>query len=397
MSAPHSVIVGAVRTPFGKFGASLASQSAVELGAHAVRELLARFPVPADQVDEVIMGLVIQAGLGQIPSRQVALKAGLPVTVRSVTVNKVCASGLKAVTMADTQIRAGDGSLYVAGGTESMSNAPYLLQKARWGYRMGHDQLIDAVIHDGLWCAFHDVHMAVHGANVAKELGISREAQDAWAARSHQRAAKAIQSGRFAKEIAPIHLPQKKGDPLVIDKDEAVRADTTVEALQKLKPVFVPDGSITAGNAPGLNDGAAALLVASPDKANALGLRPLARIVAKGEVAGEPPYLATVPALAIKQALLKANLSVKDLGLIEINEAFAAVALTGLKLLEADPEILNVHGGAIALGHPIGASGARILGTLLAEMIERGVRYGAAAICSGSGQGDAVILENLTL
>lgn len=393
----HSVIVGAMRTPFGKFGGSLAALSAVDLGSHAVRELLARFPVPTDQIDEVILGLVVQAGLGQIPSRQVLMQAGLPVTTRANLVNKVCASGLKAVTMADTQIRAGDSELVVAGGMESMSNAPYLLKKARWGYRMGHDQLVDSVIHDGLWCAKHDVHMAVHGANVAKELGVSREEQDAWAARSHQRAAKAIQSGRFAKEIAPISLPQKKGDPVLVDKDEAVRADTTVEALQKLKPVFVSDGSITAGNAPGLNDGAAALLVASPAKAQSLGLRPLARIVAKGEVAGEPPYLATVPALAIKLALQKAGLSVKDLGLIEINEAFAAVALTSLKMLEADPETVNVNGGAIALGHPIGASGARILGTLVAEMLERGVKYGAAAICSGSGQGDAVILENLTL
>lgn len=393
----YAVIVAATRTPFGKFGGGLAGLKAVDLGAHVIKAALSAAGVPGDQVDEVIMGTVIQAGQGQIPSRQAALKAGLPVEVRSTTINKVCASGMKAVTMADTAIRAGDGEIYVAGGMESMSNAPYLLPGARWGARMGNAQMVDAMINDGLWCALKDVHMAVHGANVAAEYGISREEQDAWAARSHQRAAAAIDSGRFAKEITPVSIPQKKGDPVVVEHDEPVRRDTTADKLAKLPPVFTKDGSITAGNAPGVNDGAAALVVMSAKRAAAMGLKPLARIVSYGEVGQEAPYLATVPALAIKEALRKAKLSVSDLDLIEINEAFAAVALTSIKLLEADPEKVNVHGGAVALGHPIGASGARILGTLLQELIERKARYGAAAICSGAAQGDAVILENLTL
>jgi acetyl-CoA C-acetyltransferase len=391
------VIVSASRTPFGKFGGGLMSLSAVELGAHAIRTALEKAGVAPDQVDEVIMGIVLQAGVGQIPSRQAAIKAGLPVEVRSNTINKVCASGMKAVTLAAQAIRAGDGEVFVAGGMESMSNAPYLLPQARFGARMFDAKMVDAMVHDGLWCALHDVHMAVHGANVAAEFGVTREQQDEWAARSHQRAAAAIASGRFAQEIAPVTIPQKKGDPIVVKDDESVRQDTTVEKLAKLAPVFSKDGSITAGNAPGVNDGAAALVVMSQKRAEAMGLKPLARIVSVGEVGQEAPYLATVPALAIKQALGKAGLSVNDLSFIEINEAFSAVALTSTKLLEADPERVNVNGGAVALGHPIGASGARILGSLMYQLLNSKQRYGAAAICSGAAQGDAVILENLTL
>jgi acetyl-CoA C-acetyltransferase len=321
----------------------------------------------------------------------------LPVEVRSNTINKVCASGMKAVTLAAQAIRAGDGEIYVAGGMESMSNAPYLLPQARFGARMFDGKMVDAMVHDGLWCALQDVHMAVHGANVADEYGVTREQQDEWACRSHQRAAAAIESGRFAQEITPVTIPQKKGDPIVVKDDESVRKDTTVEKLAKLAPVFKKDGSITAGNAPGVNDGAAALVVMSEKRAKAMGLKPLARIVAVGEVGQEAPYLATVPALAIKQALTKAGLTVDDLSFIEINEAFAAVALTSTKLLEADPEKVNVNGSAVALGHPIGASGARLLATLTYQLINSKQRYGAAAICSGAAQGDAVILENLTL
>jgi acetyl-CoA C-acetyltransferase len=391
------VIVSATRTPFAKFGGAFASLSAVDLGAHAIKAALTRAGVPADQVDEVIMGIVLQAGVGQIPSRQAAIKAGLPVEVRSNTVNKVCASGMKAVTLAAQAIRAGDGEIFIAGGMESMSNAPYLLPSARFGARMFDSKMVDAMVHDGLWCALKDVHMAVHGANVAAEFGITREAQDAWAERSHLRAAAAIASGRFAQEITPVTIPQKKGDPIVVKDDESVRPDTTAEKLAKLAPVFSKEGSITAGNAPGVNDGAAALVVMGAKRAAAMGLKPLARIVSVGEVGQEAPYLATVPALAIKQALAKAGLQVSDLSLIEINEAFAAVALTSIKLLEADPETVNVHGGAVALGHPIGASGARLLTTLAYELMASKQRYGAAAICSGAAQGDAVILENLTL
>jgi acetyl-CoA C-acetyltransferase len=391
------VIVAATRTPFAKFGGGLASLSAVDLGAHAIRAVLAQAGVAPELVDEVIMGIVLQAGVGQIPSRQAAIKAGLPVEVRSNTVNKVCASGMKAVTLAAQAIRAGDGEIFVAGGMESMTNAPYLVPSARFGARMFDSKMVDAMVHDGLWCALKDVHMAVHGANVAAEFGITREQQDEWSFRSHQRAAAAIASGRFAEEITPVTIPQKKGDPIVVSQDESVRQDTTVEKLAKLAPVFTKDGSITAGNAPGVNDGAAALVVMGQKRAAALGMKPLARIVSVGEVGQEAPYLATVPALAIKQALGKAGLAVNDLSFIEINEAFAAVALTSIKLLEADAERVNVNGGAVALGHPIGASGARILGTLTRQLLNSKARYGAAAICSGAAQGDAVILENLTL
>lgn len=391
------VIVQARRTPIGKFGGSLASLSAVELGAHAIKAVLEGTPVNSDNLDEVIMGMVVTAGVGQIPARQAAGKAGLATHVKALHINKVCASGMKAVGLAAQAIRGGDREIVIAGGMESMSNTPYLLPKARWGMRMGDSQMVDAMIHDGLWCSFHDVHMILHGSQVARETGISRAEQDEWALRSHQLAAKAHSSGRYANEISPVSLPQKKGDALIVDNDESVRGDSTLEKLASLKPVMDKEGSITAGNAPGINDGAAALLLMSRAKADALGLKPLARVVSYGEVADDYPYLARTPANAIKDALQRAQMNIGQLDLIEINEAFAAVTLLSMKMLEVSPEIVNVNGGAIAMGHPIGASGARLVSTLVHELIAQGKRFGAAGICSGAAQGDAIIVENLTL
>jgi acetyl-CoA C-acetyltransferase len=362
-----------------------------------IKEAVARAGVEGDLVDNVLMGTVVQAGLGQIPARQAAIAAGLPVTTSALTINKVCASGLRAVTMADTFQRAGEGDVFVAGGMESMSNAPYLLKKARFGYRMGNGELIDSMIHDGLWCAFDDCHMGVHGTNVSKEFGITRDAMDAWSARSHQRAHAAYEAGRFGNEVMAVTVPQGKADPLVVSRDEAIRGDTTADKLAKLKPVFGAEGLITAGNAPGVNDGAAALVLMSEEKAQALGLKPLAAIVGHAMVGERTPYLHTVPALAIQKALKNAGLKVDDLSVIEVNEAFAAVTLHSMAMLEADPERVNVKGGAVAMGHPIGASGARIVTTIVHELIASGKRYGAAGICSGAAQGDAVILENLTI
>lgn len=391
------VIVQARRTPIGKFGGSLASLSAIELGGLAIKAVLEGTPVDSDQLDEVIMGMVVTAGVGQIPARQAAAKAGLATHVKALHINKVCASGMKAVGLAAQAIRSGDRSVMVAGGMESMSNTPYLLPKARWGMRMGDSQMVDAMIHDGLWCSFHDVHMILHGSNVARETGISRAEQDEWALRSHLLAAKAHSSGRFANEISPVTLVQKKGDPIIVSNDESVRGDSTLEKLASLKPVMDKEGSITAGNAPGINDGAAALLLMSRAKADELGLKPLARIVSYGEVADDYPYLAHTPANAIKDALQRAQMNIGQLDLIEINEAFAAVTLLSTKMLEVSPDIVNVNGGAIAMGHPIGASGARLVSTLVHELIHQGKRFGAAGICSGAAQGDAIIVENLTL
>lgn len=423
----RTVIVSAVRTPFGKLSGSLASQTAVDLGAHVIREALARGGVDPSLVDNVIMGEVLQAGVGQIPSRQAALRAGLPDTVHSLTINKVCASGMRAITLADQFQRLGDGEVFVAGGMESMTNAPYYLTKARSGYRMGNAEILDGMIHDGLWCAFHNKHMGEHGHNVAKEFGISRQEQDDWAARSHQRAHAAWEAGKFAEEVVPVLVPQGKKDPVVVARDESIRPDTTAETLAKLKPVFGgPEGLITAGNAPGINDGAAALVLMSEARARQLGLEPLAAIVGYGMVATDPPYLHIVPAMAIGRALERTGLTLDQMDLLEINEAFAAVTLTSLRLLAAERALVgagvggsasqggkveigrvsedrlaalaertNVNGGAVAMGHPIGASGARIVATLAYELGRRGGRYGVAAICSGSAQGDAVIIENL--
>lgn len=389
----ETVIVSFARTPFGSFLGSLKDIPAVDLGALAIRESLQRAGVAPEMVDYCLMGMVIQAGAGQIPSRQASMKAGLPPEVPSDTIGKVCASSLRAVNLGDVLIRAGEADIVVAGGMESMSRAPYLLDTARTGARMGHGRMVDAMIHDGLWCSFHDVHMGVHGGDVAEEFGIGREEQDLWALRSQTRAVAAIDEGKLSGEIVPVPVPQKKGEPLIFAVDELPRRNTSLEALAKLPPVFKKGASVTAGNAPPISDGASALVLMSREKAEELGVKPLATIVAQGTASAPPPYIATVPALAGKKALEKAGMNAGDLGLIEVNEAFAAVALTSIKLGGWDPEIVNVNGGAIALGHPIGASGGRILMTLLSEMQRRKARYGMATICSGAAQGEATIIR----
>jgi acetyl-CoA C-acetyltransferase len=391
----ETVIVDGLRTPFGKMGGVFASLSAVKLTSPLIKELVARHKIDQNSIDEVIIGQVVQAGAGQVPSRQALLEAGLPNTCESTTVNKVCASGMRAVTIADLRIRANDAEIVLAGGMESMSQAPYMVEanSARFGKRMGHVSFQDAMIKDGLECPVAGVHMAVHGANVADEFKISREDQDKWAMRSHQKAVQAHEKGLFNCEILPLEVPAGKGQTKKIDRDEAPRPDTNMEALGKLKPVFTKDGSVTAGNAPGVNDGACMLLVMSSDKARELGLKPLAKIVAHASIGQDVPYLATVPALATQKAMKKAGLTIKDIELMEINEAFASVALKSMNMLGIDESKVNVNGGAIAMGHPIGASGARIILTLAREMERRGAKYGAAAICSGTAQGDCVILS----
>ncbi|HEY9856202.1 MAG TPA: acetyl-CoA C-acetyltransferase [Stenomitos sp.] len=400
----RTVIVSTARTPFGKLSGSLSNFTAPELGALVIREALSRAGVAPETVDNVLMGIVLQAGVGQIPSRQAAMKAGVPAHVASLTINKVCASGMRAVTLADQLAKVEDGEIFVAGGMESMTNAPYMLKKARGGYRMGHGEILDGMMHDGLTCAFHHVAMGVHGDTTAAEFGQSREEMDAWSARSHQLAHAATTSGRFAPEIVGVEVPVGKNKPPVtFDQDESIRPDSNVETLAKLKPAFTKDGVITAGNAPGISDGAAALVVMTERKAHALGLKPLAAIVGHAKVGLEPQYLSTVPGLAIQKALAKTGLALDQMDLFEINEAFAAVTLRSTEILaEGDQgklaslrERTNVNGGAIALGHPIGASGARIVASLAHELNRRGARYGVAAICSGAAQGDAVILERI--
>jgi acetyl-CoA C-acetyltransferase len=388
----ETVVLGGARTPFGKFGGALKDLPAVELGGIAIREALNRSKVPDDQVDEVIMGMVLQGGAGQIPSRQAARRAGLPWEVQTETINKVCASGLRSATLADQVIRAGDADVVVAGGMESMSNAPYIVPGARWGQRMGDGKFIDLMIHDGLWCAFDGVHMVVHGSNVAAEYAVSREEQDEWALRSHRRAIAAIDSGKLAEEIVPVTVKSRKKE-VVVDQDESPRRDTSLEKLASLPPVFLKDGSITAGNAPGVNDGAAALVLASAKKAEELGVRPMARILGHAAVGMEARYFPITPAYAVKKLLKKHDLTIDDIDLFEVNEAFAAVTLTNGKILGWDQEKVNVNGGAVALGHPIGASGARILLTLIYELRRRGGGLGVAAICSGAAQGDAVLVR----
>lgn len=389
----ETVIVSFARTPFGAFLGSLKDVPATELGALVIREAVARAGIAGGAVDYCLMGMVVQAGAGQIPSRQATLKAGLPVEVPSDTIGKVCASSLRAVNLADALIRAGEAEVVVAGGMENMSAAPYLLEKARSGYRMGNGQLVDAMIRDGLWCAIHDVHMGVHGGDVALEFGIGREEQDRWALRSQQLAVKAADAGLLREEIVPVPVPQKKGEPLLFAADELPRREASLEALAKLPAVFKKDACVTAGNAPPISDGASALVLMSRERAEKLGIEPLAAIVSQAAVSAPAPYIATVPALAGKKALEKAGLLAKDLDLIEVNEAFAAVALTSIRLGGWDSEVVNVNGGAIAFGHPIGASGGRILMTLLAEARRRGARYGMAAICSGAAQGEATIIR----
>lgn len=389
------VIASAVRTAIGTFGGSLKDVPAVELGALVVKEALKRAGVAGDQVDEVILGNVLQAGLGQNPARQAGVKASLPVEVPAITINKVCGSGLKAVNLAAQAIMAGDAEIIVAGGMENMSRAPYVLDGARWGYRMGDGKVVDAMIKDGLWCAFGNTHMGITAENIAERFGISREEQDAFAATSQQRAIEAIKSGRFKEEIVPVAIPQKKGDPVMFEVDEFPRAGTTAEGLAKLKPAFKADGTVTAGNASGINDGAAAFVVMSARRAQELGIKPMAVVRSYASAGVDPAIMGTGPVPASRKALAKAGLAVGALDLVEANEAFAAQAVYVTKELDLDPGKTNVNGGAIALGHPIGASGARILVTLIHEMAKRGSRYGLATLCIGGGQGVATVVERV--
>jgi len=380
----RSVIVSAVRTPFGKLGGALAAKQATELGSIVIRAALDRAGVENDEVEYVIMGQVLQGGAGQAPSRQASIGAGLPIEVGSDTINKVCASSIRAVEMADQMIRAGDQQVVVAGGMESMSNAPYVLKKARFGYRLGDGTLIDLMIHDGLTSSFDNRHMVEQASFVSRELGIAREDQDRWALRSHERAVQAIDEGKFRDEIVPV------GEFAV---DEGPRRDTSYEKLAALKPVFDPEGTTTAGNAPGVNDGASALVVTSEEFARKRGLEVLATIVSQAYVADEFAYLARTPAKAGEKALAKAGKKIGDVERVELNEAFSSVVLNSAKMLDADPEKVNVNGGAVALGHPIGASGGRILSTMIYELRRNGGGLGLAAICSGGGQGDALLIE----
>src|ERR671926_1597087 len=389
---PNTVILGAARTPIGKLGGGLSSVDATELGATAIKAALERAEVEPDQVQHIVMGQVIQAGQGQIPSRQAQVKAGIPKEVPSETINKVCASGIRAAGLLDSAIRAGDVDVGVAGGMESMANAPYLLKDARFGFRMGDAKAIDAMINDGLTNPFTGKHMAHEASEVADELEMTRPDMDRFALRSHELAVKATDEGRLPEEIVPVTIKSKKGET-VVEVDEAPRRDTSLEQLAKLPPIFVKDGSHTAGNAPGVNDGAGALVLASDDWAKKEGRDVLATIVAHAQVADDFPYLARTPANATKAALEKAGLDVDQIDLFEINEAFASVALNSMRMLGVDEEKVNVNGGAIALGHPIGASGARIVGALIHELRRRGGGVGCAAICSGGGQGDAIVLE----
>ncbi len=387
------MIVAGARTPFGKFGGAFKDVPAVTLGAHAIRAALERSGVEPGQVDYVIMGQVLQAGAGQITARQAAIEAGIPQEVPAITINKVCLSGLNAIALADQLIRAGEVDVVVAGGMESMSEAPYLVPKARFGARMGNAQMVDSMVHDGLWSTFLQEHMGESSDDVNRELEISREDQDAWAARSHERAQRAWESGTLKSEVVAVAIPQRRGDAVTVERDEGVRAGTTADSLGKLPPAFRPNGTITAGNASQISDGAAAVVVMSKERARALKLEPLAEIVAHGMSADRYAWLHTVPAIALSNALKKARLAPSDLDLIEINEAFAAVALNATRMLELDEERVNVNGGAVALGHPIGASGARLVLTVAHELKRRGLHTGAAALCGGGGQGDALIIR----
>jgi acetyl-CoA C-acetyltransferase len=388
----RAVILGAARTPFGRFGGVLSPMSATELGGAAIREAIDRSGVEDGEIQHSIFGIVVQAGVGQIPSRQANSVAGLPFSLTTETLNQVCASGLRSATLAETMIRVGDYELVLTGGMESMSNAPYLLQKARWGARMGDASMTDAMMHDGLLDAFEHVNMVRFGTDGARKNGISREEQDEWSLRSHQRAAAATNAGRLTEEIVGVKVPAKKGETNYVETDEPIRPDTTLEKLAALKPLD-ERGTITAGNAPGVTDGAGALVLAGESFAEKRGLEPLGTIVAHAKVAEEPPNLDSVPGNAGLLALEKAGWNAEDLDLVEVNEAFAAVAIASSRILGVSEEIVNVNGGAVSLGHPIGASGARILMTLVYELGRRGGGRGLASICSGGGQGDAVLVE----
>ena len=388
----RAIILGAARTPFGRFGGALSALSAPELGGAAIREAVERSGVEDGEIQHSIFGIVVQAGVGQIPSRQANFHAGLPFSLTTETLNQVCASGLRSATLSETMIRAGDYEVVLAGGMESMSNAPYLLEGARWGMRMGDGATEDAMIHDGLLDAFEHVNMVRFGSDGARKSNISREEQDEWSLRSHQRAAAATDDGRLAEEIVGIKAPGKKGQVDYVETDEPIRRDTSLEKLASLKPLD-EGGTVTAGNAPGVTDGAGALVLASEGFAERRNLEPLGTIVAHAKVAEEPPNLHSVPGNAGKLALKKAGWSADDLDLVEINEAFAAVAINSARILGVSEQIVNVNGGAVSLGHPIGASGARILTTLCYELRRRDGGRGLAAICSGGGQGDAVLVE----
>jgi acetyl-CoA C-acetyltransferase len=386
------VIVGAARTPTGKFLGGLTSFTAPELGAIAIKEAVRRSGVNPDAINEVIMGNVVSAGIGQAPARQAAVKAGLPVDIPAFTVNKVCGSGLKAVMLAAQSIRAGDEQVFVAGGMESMSNTPYLLDKARTGYRMGEGKLIDAVVNDGLWCAFEDIHMGNEAEIIAEKFCITRDQQDQFSFQSHQKAAAATAAGRFKEEIIPIEVKQKKGVQ-VIDTDEPIRADTSLEALTRLKPAFQEGGTVTAGNAPGLSDGASATVVVDQEFARANGLTLLARITGYASAAIEPRYIFAAPTRAVRKLLERTSMKISDFDLIEVNEAFAAQALSNGKELDWDWSRVNVNGGAVALGHPIGSSGSRVLITLIHELRRRGGGRGLATLCLGGGGAVAMSIE----
>ena len=389
----RSVIVAGARTPIGRVQGAFADLPAVVLGAHAIRAAGERAGIAGEQVEYAIVGHVLQAGAGQITSLQASIGAGLPKDVPAITINKVCLSGMSSIAIADQMIRAGEISVAVAGGMESMTNAPYVVPRARDGHRLGDADLIDTMVHDGLWSSFRNHHMGEGTDEVSAELGLTREEQDAWAARSHRRAADAWDDGRMAEEVVPVVVTSRRGDPVTVDRDEGIRPDTTPERLAGLEPAFRPDGTITAGNASQLSDGACAVVVMSEEKADELGLEPIAEIVAYGMSSDRYPSLHTVPAIALERALKKAGPSGGDLGVVEINEAFAAVPIHSTRMLGLDEAIVNPNGGAVALGHPIGASGARIVLTLALEMRRRGVELGGAAICGGGGQGDALVLR----
>ncbi|OCS83342.1 acetyl-CoA C-acetyltransferase [Caryophanon tenue] len=390
-----TVILDGARTAFGKFGGSVSHLTASDLGGGAIKGALQRAAVQPEEVGQVIMGTVLQAGQGQIPSRQAATKAGIPFSVKTETINKVCASGMRSVTLADQIIRLGEEDVIVAGGMESMSNAPYYVPKARWGLRMGDAQLIDGVLYDGLTCAFSPerVHMGVYGNQTAEKFELSREEQDEWAVRSQRLASEAIEAGKLAEEIVPLEIPQRKGEPIVFDTDESPRSGVTVESIAGLRSAFGQGGTITAANAPGINDGAAALVLMSEDKAKAEGKAVLATIIGHAEVGVAPAEFPETPGLVINEILKKTGKTLEEIDLIEMNEAFAAVSLASAKIANLDTEKVNVNGGAIALGHPIGASGTRIILTLAYELKRRGGGIGIAAICSGGGQGDAIMIE----
>ena len=389
----EAVIISAARTPVGKFLGSLKGFTAPELGAIAVRESVKRAGIKPEEVDEVIMGCVIQAGLGQNPARQAALRGGLSPSVAAVTVNKVCGSGLKAVMMAAQAVKLGDSEMVVAGGMESMSNAPYLMTKAREGYRLGNGELVDSMIQDGLWCAFEDYHMGCTGELVADEYSLGRSEQDEFAANSHRKAAAAIKAGKFKDEIVAVEIPQKKGPAIVFDTDETVREDSTPEVLGKLKPAFKKEGTVTAGNAPGVNDGASAVVVTSLRRAQELGVEPMGRIVAQAVSGVEPKYVMMAPVEAVRKLFKKTGWSASEVDLVELNEAFSVAALAVTRELGLDPERVNVNGGAVALGHAIGQSGSRLLTTILYELKRRNAHRGVVALCLGGGNAVAMAVE----